>query len=146
MSNVIKVLRPDRVITLTDRTVHVRELSWINLKQLLEQITAKLAVAATVFGDEKLQLDLPTFTRVVMDSEELVEAVVLKTTDVNAEQLQELCVSEVLYIVGESLDLNINSLATGAKNAFGRIGNYVGRKAAATAKTPTTSLPLPVTS
>ena len=139
-TSTIEILSPNRTVKLKrggDTTeVTVRELSWLDQRQLLEKIQQQLTVflAARQSGDETALAS--TILQLVLQSEDLVVEVLSDTTALTPEQVSQLSISETMGLLDVALDLNVTALMSGAKNVFGRIGKFRTNAAAGMTLTP----------
>ena len=133
MSNhsTLEILSPNRTVSLIgQRTVVVRELNFLNLKKLLALIASKLNSVSSLMGagGGAQSISLERVTQLITDSEELVEEVLVWTTDLDRDQIGDLQTSELFGILDVALDLNITALGTGTKKAFGRITSFAVKR------------------
>jgi hypothetical protein len=138
MNRTLEILCPDRRVKLdSGREIIVRELSWKELKLLLARITDQLATVVTAAESFQSGVSLGSITSLIKDSQELCEAIVEKTTSLTPEEVSALRVTELFAILDVALELNLQSISSGAKKAFGRITSFVGKSAAGTTMVPT---------
>ncbi|HTD68759.1 MAG TPA: hypothetical protein VK846_19735 [Candidatus Limnocylindria bacterium] len=132
MNDTKEVLHPDREIKLRAGPVKVRELSWHEQREftgrLCEQINSVLTSASNVATGNSLTVE--TLLSAVKESSELSEWLVCKCSGLSADEVGKLSLSEFFAILDIALDLNFSVYMSGAKKAFGRIGNLVGKNAA----------------
>lgn len=147
-NNTFEILNPNRTgpVPSLGREVTVRELSWANQKSLLERLTGKLAAVMAAADQMQVGINIETVTTLIQDSQDLCETLVLQTSTIKPDEIGKLSITEVFALVDMALELNMRALEDGAKKAFGRITNFVGKSAAAAVPTPAAKLPAPSTS
>ncbi len=120
----IEILRARRTVNLATGPVAIQELSWIELKGLLNQIAGQLQ--GCIGADGRFALDIARLGDLIKNSQELSELLLNKTTGKNFEELGALSVGEFLGLVDAALDLNLAVLADGVKKVGGRLAVLTG--------------------
>jgi len=106
MNNETKILFPVEVLTLNGEAVEVSELKWPDAVAWLGQLGQGLAKYVGSTG--RLGIDLGELTALVMDSAELSESLVLKSTGKPKEWLASISCGQFLAVLDTALKLNLS--------------------------------------
>lgn len=138
MNDTLEILQASRSLKLRGETITVRELSWMELKNLL----AALAGQAEKFLDKEsnLKFDAEKVIALVRDSQELSERVVRAATGLDQAWIDQLTCGEFMAVLDQALELNLLVLSDSAKKIGGRLRSVFGSQAAVP-MTPTSPRP-----
>ncbi|HMJ88992.1 MAG TPA: hypothetical protein VK530_04215 [Candidatus Acidoferrum sp.] len=132
------ILHPIREVKLSKRSITVRELPWKEQKLAVDKITKQITAIARPGASasaEKPAVSFEAIFAAINQSAELIEWLLLKSTDLAQEEIDNLTPTELFAVLEQVIDLNVGVHITGAKKIFGRIGTPSDNSAAV--KTPT---------
>jgi hypothetical protein len=130
MSNVIEIIKASRTVRLGSDEVIIRELNWMELRDLVDKMVAEIDKMKQAAKDGGPALTPQLALDMVRNSQELSEYVVLHTTGRDETWMQSLSLSEFMGTLDQALDLNLAVLMGSVKKIRGRLQEVFGGRAA----------------